>query len=319
MRSKLSVSLTTLVLGLIILACNAAIAQAYTEPTWSVGESEVTKSTAVHSASEGQLTFEDTHAYAASCKIATEGTVGTEGKGEITHASATECKGTKGCVGTVTAKAVHLPWDTRLDEIEEKASELISSSGAGQPGWAFECTAFKIKDECIGEITAGIKDVSGGVNVVFGSGSEHANCSIGGEKSGSVAGTEIEEAPGGKLIARAEDEDECGSGICGTNNITVNHRNLFFIGAHTGSEVLHYRNKNWLDTWRPAFHVVTPVGGTPTVWSFRDECVSFAIPARGECEVEVTYTGNGEPGLFIAEFSLDGAPTTANVGLFGME
>lgn len=202
MRTKLTMSLAT-ALTLCTMACGAAVAQGYEGPFWSVSESEVKENLTIKAKSVSTLTFEDKSSFAISCTVTMEGTIGAEGKGEIKSATATGCKNVKGCSEPETAKAVHLPWKTQLQEVGETPEDAILNGGSGQPGWLLECTVLgvKAKDECTGESAAEVENVSGGTNLVFKSGLEHLTCTTGGANAGVVAGTELDENPEAKQVA----------------------------------------------------------------------------------------------------------------------
>jgi hypothetical protein len=195
---KMQAKLTTCVAVALVLgtmAFGAAAAQGYEGPFWSVGENEVKENLTIKARSTS-LTFEDTKmGLGIKCVVSMEGTIGTEGKDEIKSATATECKDVKGCTELPTAKALHLPWKTKLEEIGEVPEDMVLNSGAGQPGWIIECKVLgvPVKDECDGESGAEIENVTGGTNLLFKSGLENLACSIGGAKTGVVTGTELDE------------------------------------------------------------------------------------------------------------------------------
>jgi hypothetical protein len=190
-----------LIIGL--LTCSTAFA-AYEGPPWIFNNSFVKENVTVKSKGVGGLKLEDAKSgEAVECKVTDEGKIGVEGKGEVTTISASECKALKLCEeGTVTVKAVHLPWKTQLKETEGNIRDTDSGSG-GAPGWQLECHVIGIKltDECTGESSGAIENVSGGVDVIMESKSAHLNCSIGGTEAGVIAGTDLDENHGTEHVA----------------------------------------------------------------------------------------------------------------------
>jgi hypothetical protein len=210
-----------------------------------------------------------------------------------------------------------------LEEVESTGRDKILGSGSGNPGWNAECNTIlgKIKDECTVEATTtGLSDASTGVEVRFDSKSAHYNCSIGGAGAGVVTGTDLAQGTGEALLAaKAEGEDDCTGGVCSSNRVTVSNHLVQFIHMLTGVEWLTYTNKNWFDSWWPLFVSMNVVSGSGLVWGIGPGCQAFgATPARGMCQIEVTFTANG-PGRQIAEILPDGAPSTATVTLEGEE
>jgi len=153
----------------------------------------------------GELTLEDMSAGTRiTCKGKDKGTVGPGAADEITEIAAEECKFVSGHAGSctesdpVTAKAVHLPWDTELvlpEGAGTMARDDIKTSGAGTPGWSVECTVlgiFKIQDTCEGETSTLITVLHNLIDAEF---DEEANanpatCSISKEKVGLVHGVD---------------------------------------------------------------------------------------------------------------------------------
>jgi hypothetical protein len=95
----------------------------------------------------------------------------------------------------VNAKAVHLPWATRLLTVAGATRDMIENSGAGNPGWVVECSVlggFKVQDTC--ESTTGdpkiTSNASGDVTSTF-EASETASCSLGNSTSGMVIGNTL--------------------------------------------------------------------------------------------------------------------------------
>jgi hypothetical protein len=205
MYKKLAVTLVT-AFAISGVACGSAFAEEYGGPTWAINEAAVKENVIIKDKNVTNLRLEDTKEGSIECKVSGEGKVGAEGKGEITSQLASECVSLKTCeTGTATAKAVHLPWKTQLTGEEEiPIRDNLESGEGGSPGWEIECKVFgvKIKDECTGLTSAGIENVTGGVDLSFDSKSARAHCSLGGSETGVLAGTELGESPGsGKLTA----------------------------------------------------------------------------------------------------------------------
>jgi len=132
-----------------------------------------------------------------SCEGTDEGTIGPEGKDEETTVTENlaSCKvlaGSGTCKKILAVKAINLPWHTQLEE----SRDVISSSGAGTPGWLVECEGFlgiKVDDSCtLEEGSTAVKNLEAGtLETVFDAESGEANCSVGGEKQGLVIGAVI--------------------------------------------------------------------------------------------------------------------------------
>jgi hypothetical protein len=201
MYTKLTAALLA-VFALGAVVCGTAFAEEYTGDVWTKGETIVKENVVVKSKSVGGIKLEDSKmGVAIECLISDEGKIGNEGKGEVTAITTSECKTLKACeAGTITANAVHLPWKTQLQEVEENARDKISNGGSGEPGWKIECKVIGIllTDECNGETSQGTENVSGGVDTIFDSKSAHLNCSAGGPGAGVVSGTDLDESPAGE-------------------------------------------------------------------------------------------------------------------------
>jgi hypothetical protein len=176
--------------------CTKEKAEGEYEWTEAISGTEVTTSTI-----PGQsLTLEDTGAKTAmECTGGGAGKLGTNGTGELTAASATSCKFVSGKNGVceaskpVTAKAVHLPWKTKLEEKETEIRNTVENSGSGEPGWAMECTIagiFKVADTCEGPTNAKTSNIAteGEVEAEFEAKSPTVKCSVGGAGTGRAAG-----------------------------------------------------------------------------------------------------------------------------------
>ncbi|MGA8363299.1 MAG: hypothetical protein WB709_02130 [Solirubrobacteraceae bacterium] len=185
------VGLLVLVLSVVSFSTSA---QAYEGATWSIGETELAENHVIKTKGVSGITLENKGLYIVNCNLTGESKIGLYGKGEITTALPKECKNSLGCTGTITVKAVHLPWHTQLEEpTETSVRNLLSSSGAGLPGWSLECTTAKIKDECTGETTAGLENVTGGTDLTFDAKSAALKCTHGGAGAGVIKGTVLYE------------------------------------------------------------------------------------------------------------------------------
>lgn len=181
-------------------------------PLWSVGGATVKEKITIKSKFSA-LKIEDAKAplgpTGVECRATDEGSVNTEGKGEVSKVTLTECKVVKGtCGGTLAVSAAHLPWITKLQEPSGPDNQDKISGSSGAPGWHVECTiaGVKVVDECTGEIAYRVETVPGGVETVFETEEAEAlNCSQGGAKQGSVTGTDLYENPAGKELAINDD------------------------------------------------------------------------------------------------------------------
>lgn len=158
--------------------------------------------------SSGTLELEDDkQGVTITCTGTNKGWVGANGTGAITSITATscsfvakkhgECEESKG----VKANALHLPWNTKLEERNgTEVRSTLENSGKGEPGWNVECTVggiFKIQNECTGKTTTGMHNNFGGsealIEATFDERTKEepmAKCSIdGGEAVGLVRGT----------------------------------------------------------------------------------------------------------------------------------
>jgi hypothetical protein len=112
---------------------------------------------------------------------------------------------------TPTVEAVHLPWHTKLFELEGKPHDEILGNGAGAPGWAVTCTNIlggKTTDECTeetGKPNSPLVENDGALGVLAtfqkeGGGSALGQCTIGGAGSGHVTGTVLTKSPSATLL-----------------------------------------------------------------------------------------------------------------------
>jgi len=170
----------------------------------------VTETVEVTSSSPGGLELEDSKATGGATAIKCEGsdlgTVGNEGSDSVTRITASNCSLVEKKEGEcekskpVTARALNLPWATKLEEVgtKEVRDQVTSLVSGKEPGWAVECTVlgvFKITDECTGNTSTGIHNVrnEGKVEAEFDKVTEEkpATCSVGGAKSGFVKGVDL--------------------------------------------------------------------------------------------------------------------------------
>jgi hypothetical protein len=138
------------------------------------------------------------------CNGTDEGTVGPGSKDQLTKATATACKTLKGICESPVAHALHLPWNTTLETVGGEVRDKIENSGAGAPGWDVTCVVggfIKVEDECTGETTTAVANVSGGVALTFDAKSAKANCTRGGAGEGSVLGKDLVENPTGVQLS----------------------------------------------------------------------------------------------------------------------
>jgi hypothetical protein len=220
MHIKLAAALIA-VLALSAIACSSAFAE-YEGGEWALSGTILEETIAIKGKS-ASVKLEDTKEGAVECKTSGEGKVGAEGKGEITAMTYSECKTIKSCeAGTITVKAVHLPWKVQLAFPEETTDRAnISSGGSGAPGLDLECKVFgiKVNDECTGETSVNAETVTGGVNTIFDSKSAHLTCSLGGVGTGVVTGTILDENPTGHELQvpfiRMEVSNNSGGGEAG--------------------------------------------------------------------------------------------------------
>ncbi|HWX46409.1 MAG TPA: hypothetical protein VNY52_13965 [Solirubrobacteraceae bacterium] len=126
------------------------------------------------------------------CTGTDAGTVGPESEDEVTKIEATKCVVIEGECPTPNTKAVHLPWKTELrEETGGEIRDAVKNSGAGTPGWQVTCGGI-VKDTCEAEGSAGLENVESTGEVIgkFDGKTKKAKCSIGGEESGEVTGTD---------------------------------------------------------------------------------------------------------------------------------
>jgi hypothetical protein len=158
--------------------------------------------------SSGTLTLEDRkESTAIECTGLDTGTVGAKGSDSVLTITNIKCKFVSGKVGSCTesdgtkANPANLPWSTQLAErtnakSEKENRDVLTSLVSGKnPGWDVECTVggvLKITDECTGVSSTNVRANRsvGSVVTEFEKESEKepANCSVGGEKEGFVAG-----------------------------------------------------------------------------------------------------------------------------------
>ncbi len=114
------------------------------------------------------------------CSGTDEGTVGPGKYNRITKITvANPCRNVTGCVGTITAEARNLPWQTELFETEGKVRDSVVSEVAGKfPGWKVECT---LSDTCEGNTTTAMTNNTSNntVDAVFDANSAVVKCARG--------------------------------------------------------------------------------------------------------------------------------------------
>jgi hypothetical protein len=113
---------------------------------------------------------------------------------------------------TPTAEALHLPWHTKLLELEGKPHDQILGNGAGAPGWKVTCTNFiggTTEDDCLeepGKPNSPLVENDGALGVLAtflkpgSAGSARAKCSVGGAEAGIVEGTVLTKSPSSTLL-----------------------------------------------------------------------------------------------------------------------
>jgi hypothetical protein len=129
------------------------------------------------------------------------GVVEAAGKGLQETATATSCVTLAGTCASPLAKAIHLPWTTQI----EGERNLISSSGAGAPGYEVTCFGI-IHDTCEGTTSVGLENMPTetppDLLAIFSATlSEPGKCTIGGVNEGLVIGEVLITAAGGLSLA----------------------------------------------------------------------------------------------------------------------
>lgn len=123
------------------------------------------------------------------------GTVGPGSTDEITSITDSagkewiECEKVAGTCNTPRARALNLPWTTKL--LANGRDEVVSGTGGEPPGWEVECTVgfVKVFDKCTGKTTTAVTNVTTGVDTVFDASSANGGCTRGGAGTGKVRGT----------------------------------------------------------------------------------------------------------------------------------
>jgi hypothetical protein len=129
------------------------------------------------------------------CEGTDSGTVGEKGLDLTSTITATKCKTLKGTCEEPKANPVHLPWHTQLVESGTQLRDLLSSDGAGNPGWDVECKIggfFKVTVECTAAdgTTLVLNNIPNDtVETTFEEKTEEAECHGGTSKKGTVRGT----------------------------------------------------------------------------------------------------------------------------------
>lgn len=137
------------------------------------------------------------------CKVTGKISVGAGATGKVSEWTAAACKTKEGtCETSPTVTALNLPWHTELVTVEGKAREQFSSGGSGDPGYKWICK-LGVNDECTGNTSAAVSNVSGGVDLTFDSKSAKLNCAVGGSGAGSIEETELVESPSSGTLTAA--------------------------------------------------------------------------------------------------------------------
>jgi hypothetical protein len=197
-----------------VLAIGAAAAAGASAHEWLLNGGSIASAKTVMST--GLFSLEDTKAtggaVAVHCKGFDTGTVG-PGAADLVSKFTAEALGTNDKVSctfvktglcksgtTPTALAVHLPWHTEIYLAGAEVRDMVTEDGAGEPGWAVTCTnalGGQTTDTCtISLDSAGLANVTGGVDALFEEHSQSTNCSIGGAGTGCMEGTDLIENPG---------------------------------------------------------------------------------------------------------------------------
>jgi len=183
-------------------------------PGWMINGGQLKNAVTV--VTKGRLTISDpgmvgseqmARGQAMECATTGEELVGSGNLGEITHLTFSGCtslhSGKKGleCSETeASAKmsAKHLPWLTQLVTSGGTTRQMVYEGSGGVPGWAMECKltdGLKATDECSGKTSAGVSNVSGGVDETFEAKSEKLKCSLTSSTEGTIEGTQLLENP----------------------------------------------------------------------------------------------------------------------------
>jgi hypothetical protein len=190
-------------------------------PEWIVGGSEVTSPTAVETKESITLTDLKTLAGETSirCEDTLDGTVGPEGKDEVTALLNTAgekigeklsglallCTAVKGCEGTSEVWPIGLPWKTQLEVTGTELLDDTTSSTAF--GYEAKCTVLGVvvSDECTQTLSVPLLEnmLTGETPdlLVHFSEVSTANCTLGGEKSGDISGEGLMAGTTGAAIA----------------------------------------------------------------------------------------------------------------------
>jgi hypothetical protein len=106
----------------------------------------------------------------------------------VTVSSCTLLNGNGLCTSPVTAAAVDLPWHTQLVEVGTELRDLLSSDGAGNPGWKVKCNNGLTNTCTAADGTTAVKNnvPNDTVETTFDASTEEAKCTLG---KGTVRGT----------------------------------------------------------------------------------------------------------------------------------
>ncbi|HEY2632519.1 MAG TPA: hypothetical protein VGI26_09095 [Solirubrobacteraceae bacterium] len=287
--------------------------QAYAAPEWLVKGAPVASNVAVKAKSVGDLTLEDTKVLgvvsAVECKITGEGTVGPGGKDKISTLTTSECKIVKGpCTSILKAVAVHLPWNTQLEEVEGKIRDKVSSGGSGAPGWEVECNSAlgKVTDTCTVENSTAVENVTEGVKLTWDSKSAHGSCTIGGAGAGVVKGTLLAEDTEG-LSVKSTPSPPATSCPIASEGVT-------FDATVTSGNKEELREKVINSTWTP---VETSIKKCTEVVSYSTGLSKGEITAGQAEEYKTAIAGEVQPGdeIYKLKWHISGGATFETLGV----
>ncbi len=199
-----------------VFAMSAVAATGASAHEWLLGGKPITAAKTIMSKGTLELTDDAATggAVAVSCAGFDTGTVGPGAADLISKVTAEElgtnnsitCTFVKkgACEGT-TAKAVALalPWKTEIYSEGTETRDMITSDGAGSPGWGVTCKTLlgSMEDKCTVALgSTALANVTGGVDATFEKKSQKASCSLGNSTSGLVSGADFLESPAGETL-----------------------------------------------------------------------------------------------------------------------
>lgn len=205
MRAKFTKAAAMLVV-VFALGAVAASAASAAAPEWQLNGKAITKGIKIEGKWVGttKLKLTDNRlGVVLSCEGYTDNIISTKTV-ETTATNWTSCTISSGgecTVGdNVTDYAEGLPWTSELYEEGGKLRQRTKGSGGKAVGWKFTCTVAgeQWTNECTASsLTAGLSDVTGGVDVAFDSLTPALKCTGRGygNETGSVEGTELYKNP----------------------------------------------------------------------------------------------------------------------------